>query len=166
MVRRNLWGCSKQIKSLAYTSLVGSQLEYASAVWDPHLQKHCHKLDMVQRRGSRFVMADYRYTSSPSEMISKLQWQSLPVRRQAARLTLLYKAIQGTACIPIDNLQRPTRTTRNSSHLSFIALSSHCDTYKFSFYPRTVTDWNNLPYAIHCLPSTDSFTLALVSHLD
>jgi hypothetical protein len=161
LIRRNLWGCSKQTKSLAFTSLVRPQIEYACTVWDPYLIKHVRKLDMIQRRGARFVVADYRYTSSPSEMINKLQWPSLTLRRQTARLGLLYKAIHGAASIPLDGLQKPIRATRKSDSLSYINLCTRSDSYKYSFFPRTIVDWNNLPYSVRSSSSVDSFKLAL-----
>ena len=33
-IQRNLWNCSKNVKEVAYTSLVRPKLEYASAAWD------------------------------------------------------------------------------------------------------------------------------------
>ena len=40
-IRRNLYNCSKEIKSRAYLTLIRPILEYASPVWDPHLIKYC-----------------------------------------------------------------------------------------------------------------------------
>mgnify|MGYP003444291098 FL=1 len=36
LIRRNLYRCPQNIKSLAYTTLVRPLLEYASAAWDPY----------------------------------------------------------------------------------------------------------------------------------
>ena len=49
-LRRNLGKCPTNIKRHAYLGLVRPHLEYASSVWDPHLQKHIYQLEMVQRR--------------------------------------------------------------------------------------------------------------------
>ena len=35
---------------MAYTCLVRPVLEYASSVWDPHLNKNILAIEMVQRR--------------------------------------------------------------------------------------------------------------------
>ena len=43
-------------------------LEYASSVWDPHLRKDIHHLEMVQRRAARFIKRDYSYESSVTQM--------------------------------------------------------------------------------------------------
>jgi hypothetical protein len=164
MLRRNLWGCNVQTKSLAYLSLVRPQIEFAASVWDPHLKKHCHKLDMIQRRGARFAVSDYRTTSSASEMIDRLKWQDLAVRRKVARLSMFYKAIKGTVDICLTDLQKPIRSTRNSSSLSYILPSTRSDTLKYSFFPRTVADWNSLPVDILSSSSLDSFKAALGRH--
>ena len=47
-IRRNLSKCPMNIKRQAYITLVRPTLEYASSVWDPHLQKHIQQLEMVQ----------------------------------------------------------------------------------------------------------------------
>lgn len=161
MIRRNLWGVTFQTKSLAYLSLVRPQLEYASVVWDPHSDKHCHKLDMVQRRSARFVMGDYRNTSSVSDMMVKMQWPELTERRRIARLSMLFKASTNKICLPLHDLKRPTRFTRNASQNSFIPIGTHGDIYKYSFFPRTVVDWNSLSCAIKSSVSVDSFKIAL-----
>jgi len=119
MVRRNLSGCNKNIKSLAYTSLVRPSVEYASSVWDPYLSKHIQQLEMIQRRSARFVHADYRYSSSPSAMIDNLKWQKLETRRKIARLSLFFKASNGKVAFPLDKLRKPSRQSRSSGPQAF-----------------------------------------------
>ena len=47
--------------------------------------------ESVQRRAARFVNGDYRYTSSVTEMINTLRWNSLHSRRDTLRLQMMYK---------------------------------------------------------------------------
>jgi len=61
-VRRNIYQCTSEVKSLAYTSLIRPHLEYASAAWDPYTARDSHQLDKVQRRAARFAKRDYRDT--------------------------------------------------------------------------------------------------------
>jgi len=111
-VRRNIHHCTSEVKVLAYTSLIRPHLEYAPAAWDPYTARDSHQLDRVQRRAARFVKRDYRQTTSVSELISELRWQSLEDRRKNARMSLFYKGLHGLAAIPVNELQRPTRCTR------------------------------------------------------
>ena len=47
-VKRNLYKCNGDTKCMAYTSLVRPVLEYASSVWDPHLNKNILAIEMVE----------------------------------------------------------------------------------------------------------------------
>jgi len=64
---------NSDIKEKAYTSLVRPAVEYASSVWDPHLQKDINKLEIIQRRSASYVTNRYPNTSSVETMLQKLQ---------------------------------------------------------------------------------------------
>jgi len=160
-IRRNIYGCSPEAKALAHTSLVRPHLEYASAVWDPYTARDSNKLDKVQRRAPCFVRRDYRRATSASQLISELGWQSLAERWKTSCLTLLYKAINGLVAIPMDELEHTSRCTRHCGPDAFIILQSCVDAYKFSFFPRTVSDWNFLPSSARSTPSVNSFKTVL-----
>ena len=70
-IRRNLGRCPTNIKRQAYLSLVRPHLEYASSVWDPHLQKHIYQIERVQRRAARFIK--HEYSRDPGIVTSILQ---------------------------------------------------------------------------------------------
>ena len=145
-IRRNLFKCSPQTKSLAYTSLVRPLLEYGAAVWDPYLQKDIHNIEMVQRRAARWVNSDYRHNSSVSSMLTNLQWPSLEHRRQCTRLKLFYNIVHQASVLKLPNyFSTTTYPTRHHHHLHFEIPFTRCNNYKYSFYPRTLRDWNNLP---------------------
>jgi len=54
-VRRNIYRCLPDVKTLAYTSLIRPHLEFASAAWDPYTARDINQLDKVQRRAAHFV---------------------------------------------------------------------------------------------------------------
>jgi len=58
-------------------------------------------------------------------------------------------------------LQHPTRCIRYCGTDTFTVTSSRIDAYKFSFLPRTVTDWNAYPASTRAKQSTDAFKKAL-----
>ena len=68
-------------------------LEYVCTVWDPHTQENIHRLEMVQRRYARFVVGDYRRTSSVTEMLRCLQWPSLQERRAQFKVLVIYRIV-------------------------------------------------------------------------
>jgi len=48
--------------------------------------------------------------------------------------------------IPVNELKQPTKVTRFSDGTTFTAITTHTDTYKFSFFPRTIREWNSLTH--------------------
>ncbi len=166
-IKRNLHSCTQDIKNLAYRSLVRPLLEYCAPVWDPHTSDLIHQLEAVQRRAARFVKKDYNRESSVTAMLQDLQWSTLAHRRKIQRLTVFHKAVEGYLSIPVRKLLHPVqRSTRRSHSKSFIELQANKDSFKYSFIPRTVTDWNNLPHHIISIQDPDSFKQQLQSILD
>ena len=49
-LKRNIWVHNKDLKSIAYKTLVRPQLEFASTVWYLHHDNNINKLEEVQRR--------------------------------------------------------------------------------------------------------------------
>ena len=111
-VRRNLNKCDKSVKSAAYIGLVCPKLEYASAVWDPHLSKDITTIKRVQRIiVARWVKYNYNWENSVSNMLSELQWPTLYVRRHISRLTILYKSLHNLITLEIPTYIITTITT-------------------------------------------------------
>ena len=48
-LQRNFKHCTKEVKAATYTTMVRPVLDYASTVWDPHLQGHIIFIEQVQR---------------------------------------------------------------------------------------------------------------------
>ena len=90
-VKRNVQTKSKDIRTLAYDSLVRPQVEYESAVRSPYTKENKDKIEMVQRRAARWVSDDY--SSSFTEMMSNLGWRSLENRGYDARLLMFNKIV-------------------------------------------------------------------------
>ena len=69
------------LKETAYKTFVRPILEYVSSSWAPFNDTDNGKIEKVQRRAARFVMNDYRRTSSVTEMLTNLDWDTLQERR-------------------------------------------------------------------------------------
>ena len=166
-LRRNISICSRRTKARAFTTFVRSHLEYSAAVWDAYTQEQITQLEAIQRRGARFVFNDYQYTSSPTSMITALKWDPLSLRRKERRLNVLHDAVHGHLSIPARTILRPT--TRSSRFVNanntYQRISTKKDCYKFSFFPRTIVDWNQLPFHITSATDQEVFKQQLHEHL-
>jgi hypothetical protein len=54
-LRRNIKVKSQFIKSIAYQTLVRSQLEYVTEVWSSHTKTQIGQIENVQRRAARWL---------------------------------------------------------------------------------------------------------------
>ena len=147
LLRRNLRYCPRAAKTTAYFSLVRSTTEYCAAVWDPHLQKDKDTLEKVNRRAARFVCnkTSRRDTTSVTHLLNaELKWPPLEQRRREQRLAMIYKITHNQVAVPPTQLTRPARATRAKHPYKYQTFRTHTDQYKFSFYPRTVPEWNEL----------------------
>ena len=120
-IKGNLWNYPKNVKEIAYTSLVRPKREYASAAWDPFLKKDISALERVQRKPARFCSQNYDRYASVTDMIKDLGWATLETRRRLSRLTLMYKLTHGL--IDIDTrkylIQHSESRTRGSHQFKF-----------------------------------------------
>ncbi|XP_052763343.1 uncharacterized protein LOC128223945 [Mya arenaria] len=161
-LRRNLRISSEETKARAYNALVRPQLEYCSTVWNPYTKTHIRRLEMVQRRAARYVTKRYHNTSSVTSMLEDLGWETLESRRTKAQLTMMYKIVNNLVDIQADSYLTPSnRSTRTSNNRNFTQISTSTSYYKFSFFPRTITEWNKLPSSIVEAPDLVSFKQGL-----
>ena len=78
-------------------------------------------------------------------IVSKIYYLvSLKKRRTDSRLILLYKGLKGKASIPTDDLIPLVRRCRNDHSMAYQVPIANTDTYKCSFPPQTIRDWNAL----------------------
>ena len=158
-VKRNVVTKNKDIKTMAYNSLVSPQIEYASAVWSPYTKENINKIEKVQRRAARWVSNDYSSYSSITDMLSSLGWRSLENRRTDTRLAMFYKMVYGLVAIPLPSyFEHPEVYTRHRHSLSYRQIhTSVCLYYKFSFSPISIVLWNKLPAYLVLVHDLDSF---------
>ena len=150
---------SREVKKQAYLALVRPHLEYASSAWDPHLQKHIQQIEMVQRRAACFIKSNYsRDPGTVTTLLEQLELPPLSTRRKIARITLLHKAIHEKVAIPIPSyIIKPTRTSRFHHPKRYIQIRPKKDVYKYSFFPRTIRDWNQLSDFLLDIESSEEF---------
>ena len=91
-IKRNVQTNNQKVKETAYNTYVRPQLEYCAPVWHPWQDKLNYNVERVQRTAARYVLNDYGKTSSVTEMLNTLYWQTLQSRRIKSSLILLYKS--------------------------------------------------------------------------
>ena len=162
-LRRNLQVQSKPLKEMAYKGIVRPVLEYCSPIWNPHHKKYTQKLEMVQRRAARFVLQRHHNTSSVTDMLKSLEWESLASRRTKSSLTIFFKIQHSLIAIPPPAFVCPSLRPRPGSPHQLQIPFCQTDSYKNSFFPRTIRQWNSLPSPTATLSSLPSFKAALSS---
>ena len=112
------------------------------SIWSPYQRDQKHHVEMVQRRSARFVTNRYRNTSSVTDMLDYLGWESHETRRSKLQLIvllctdwLIYHP-QTTWHRLIPGLDRHTSTSISSTlHLQIVSSTafsrgqSHSGTY-------------------------------------
>ena len=79
-------------------------------------------------------------------MLSSLNISTLQQCRKSSRLTLFYQIINNILPISIPSCYQRTHSyTRQYHQNHFILSQATLNMYKYSFYPRTMKEWNNLP---------------------
>ncbi|KAL8610129.1 hypothetical protein ACOMHN_024595 [Nucella lapillus] len=159
-LRRNLKDCTTEVRKATYTTMVRPTLEYASTVLDPHTRQDIDLLEKVQKRAARFACNCYfeRAPGTVTDLLRKLQWDSLETRRHHNRLLMLYRIENGLVDIPPSTLYRPShsRTRGRNSTAIFQEHSKHPALHN-SFVPRTVREWNKLSTETTTAPSVVIF---------
>ena len=155
LIKRNLWNCLKQVKETAYTAVVRPKLKYACATW-------------VQRKAAQFCTNGYHPTASVTDMIWELGWQTLEQQRSFFRLKLQYKMSHGLLDMDVDfYLSRHSEyRTRGSHNLKYTQHRATKNAYFYSYFRRTIREWNALPAAIVEADSLVHFQSELCDYLD
>ena len=75
----------------------------------------------------------------------------------------MYKIQNGTTAIPIpDYIQRQTTSSTRQYHpAKFRVMKANNNVYKYSFFPRTILDWNELSPNVLNATSAESFKAAI-----
>jgi hypothetical protein len=157
--------CSTEAKNKAYMALVRPHLEYASAAWNPHAAKNINKIEQIQWRADRFALQNYNYSSNAGltqQIQSKLQWPSLQHRRALTDLTLFYKIRNCHINMPFPSSVHPSPS---QPHRYLHIQGLHSAAYHHSFYPRTIRLWNKIPQTITDLPTIETFSARVISHI-
>ena len=158
VLRRNIRSAPQSAKDKAYKTYVRPTLEYASKTWASKTATLNQKIEMVQWHSARFMMNDYRGTSSATAMLETLSWDTLERHRDQARLTMMYHIVHQLVDIPAEICLTPSsQIGRTRGHdTGFQQIQTRFAGYQNSF-PRTIVLWNQLPLSAVSQTTLDAF---------
>jgi len=126
---------TESIYSVGYSfTLVRPQLESASSVWDNSVNRNINKVELLQRNAARFTCHDYRRTSSVTDMLQKLQWDSLQQRRARSRVLMLYRIRNGLVAIPAAAYLEPVPICTRRFETRYVQIRCNRGTYSHSSF--------------------------------
>ena len=108
-----------------------------------------------------------RVDGTVTNILNELNWSSLQERRKDSRLAIMYKIHTNDVAIPIpEYIQRQTiKSTRQYHAMKFRPMKVLTNVYKYSYFPRTISDWNRLPSSVIDSNTIEGFETALYNHM-
>ncbi|XP_077507312.1 uncharacterized protein LOC144116455 [Amblyomma americanum] len=165
-IRRHLHQAHPAAKFLAYTTLVRSEIEYASLIWNPHQLYLIHKLEAIQNKAARFITKNYSRQSSITAIKASLKLPSLEKRRILALLSHIHRLYHSHSSFASYYIRPTHRIFPRLDHALKIELMI-ARTHLFSHSPLflAVHHWNKLPSDIVFTLNHDAFVQKLKGFL-
>ena len=150
-----------------YHGLVQSHFDYCSVVWGNCAKTLSDKLQKLQNRAVR-VLTHSSYDADANQLIAKLGWDNLEIRRQKLKAEMVYKSLNGLTPNYLSSkfIQRSDVITsynlRDSENKLAIPLP-RTNYYKNSFGYSGAVLWNSLPSAARQATSLNNFRRLLIN---
>ena len=98
------------------------------------------------------------------QVVSQICWESLESKRTKLQLVMIYKIMNDLVDIPADTYLTPATTRTRAIHSKKLRqYPTRTDTFKYSFFPRTIPVWNSLPASVAEAPDLALFKQGLTS---
>ena len=178
LVRRTCHFTKNQAqKRVLYLTLVRSQFEHCSVIWRPTQETLIAKIEAVQRRAVKWILAEQYQSYLPEIYLDKLyNLDLLPMKEKFlyTDLSLFHKIINNKICISMPEYIRLVTMEEIESRLRHSHLDPLCfkhdlgpckQVFNNSFFPRTYMAWNWLPIEIKMIENYDTFQSKLKEHL-
>ena len=165
-----------------YLSLVHSIFEHCCQVWAPQTRKSLDAIEALQKRAVKWILREQHMSFSDSLYLQKLcNLDLLPMKSKFlfSDLILFYKIVNRIVKIDLPGYvsrvepHHVTRVTRSTSSIAdgLDESSYKCNvnptvnSFRDSYFYRTVQQWNLLPVKLRSLENVESFKADLKDHL-
>ncbi|MEW8543133.1 MAG: reverse transcriptase family protein, partial [Candidatus Thiodiazotropha sp.] len=134
-----------------YVSFIRPVLEYSGSVWDNCTLNDNKSLEAVNIEAMRIITGATKLCSI-AKLYDETGWATLETRRNAQKLIIFYKMINGLTPAYLSQLIPPLvhessqYSLRNSNNISTV--HAHSNMYYNSFLPSVIRAWNNLPVLV------------------
>ena len=151
------------------------QLEYASAIWDPHTAKYMYNINKVQNYAARWVYHDYSHYTSVSlirhtktnKFASSFGWTFTKYT------STFLQNLPSENCHPYHTLFTNTYPQNYTPHLKHkrkqppigLKTNQHINRHIHIQLLPPDTDWNLLPPSLCATPTVQAFKEDLARHL-
>ena len=172
---------NKRQKRSFYLSLVRSMFEHCSVVWSPQRATNINKFVAIQKRAIKWINGEQFVSYSDEVLFEKeKELDILPVKLKFIYndLLMFYKIVNRLVPITLPSyisLCQPddVRYTRRNAPIHNLTdtttfqcnITPSCDTFKNSFFHRTMHYWNSLPVSVRQSERISVFKTSLKHYL-
>ena len=148
-ILRNLkYSLKRNTLKVLYTTYIRSVLEYADTVWDNIPQNLSNRIEQINKNAIRCITGLTISTTSKN-LYKESGLLPLNKRRKFHRLVQMFKIINGLSPNYLQQLLPQTRLDRNPYVVRggnlFTNVLCRTETFRNSYLPSAVRDWNLLP---------------------
>lgn len=144
-------------------------LEYGSIIFDNCSMSDKLKLEKCQRQAAIICTGAMRRTETET-LLKELRWDSLAARRHLLKISFFHKIVEGTISpylqknLTFINQGTINHNTRMARLQKIKPLQCRLESYKKSFFPQCINEWNGLPENITSITNDNSFKNKLKHH--
>ena len=143
-----------------YIGFIRPILEYGNIIWDNCTSEESELLESVQLEAAR-IITGLRKGTSRVKLYNELGWDTLQSRRHKSKLIFFHKALNGDLPSYISDLVMSHTNTNQHYQIrhqrEFNVPLCRTESYKRSFFPCVLNEWNSLDDNIKNTPSNMGF---------
>ena len=183
MLRRTCYFMAdKKQRCVLYITLIRSIFEHCCQIWAPQDKKSLDAITALQKRAVKWILKEQHMSyTDETFLIKQKNLDVLPVKNKFlfSDLVLFYKITNKLVNINLPNyvikvephmIEQVTRDNESSAkgidNFKYkCCIKPRVNSFKHSYFYRTVTQWNLLPLKLRTLESIDTFESELKEHM-